>query len=216
MSEETLTQKLPPPPPENADADTNVISATESGTASELEQPTNQELLAQNAEQTPSSTNADSTDELKEALQSTVENGSTRPEPLNQLNSTSQNVEQALRTLASDNSEVKLKIGAQMLYLYCMNISKNPTVPRYRKIYTNNSTFQKKVGNLSGAEDLLCAVGFAKKANFFEYEQPNGPSPETQSSLDLALVALDMMRKSNAIEKETQNMETDATISKEE
>jgi hypothetical protein len=104
-------------------------------------------------------------------------------------------VEQALKTLSSTNGDEELKVGAQMLYLYCMNISKNPTIPRYRKIYTNNSTFQKKVGILNGAKELLCAVGFIEKTNFFEWANPSDTSMETEASLDLALVALDMMRK---------------------
>lgn len=106
----------------------------------------------------------------------------------------SHDVEQALRILSNENNESELKVGAQMLYLYCMNISKNPTVPRYRKIYTNNNTFQNKVGNLRGADELLSSVGFTKKTNFYEWAQPNDSSG-AQTSLDLALVALDMMRK---------------------
>ncbi|KAL7480466.1 hypothetical protein ACHAW6_006161 [Cyclotella cf. meneghiniana] len=105
-------------------------------------------------------------------------------------------VEEALKTLSSTNGDEELKVGAQMLYLYCMNISKNPTIPRYRKIYTNNSTFQKKVGILNGAKELLCAVGFVEKTHFFEWANPTDTSMETEASLDLALVALDMMRKS--------------------
>ena len=108
-----------------------------------------------------------------------------------------QDLEQALKILSSKNSQDEVKVGAQMLYLYCMNISKNPTVPRYRKIYTNNSTFQKKVGILQGADQLLCSVGFEKKTNFYEWTKTNASSMETQSALDLALVALDMMRKGN-------------------
>ena len=120
---------------------------------------------------------------------------SIEPESCTASNTSAQDLEDALKILSSKNSEDEIKIGAQMLYLYCMNISKNPTVPRYRKIYTNNSTFQKKVGNLQGADQLLCSVGFEKKTNFYEWTKTNEPSMETQSALDLALVALDMMRK---------------------
>lgn len=52
-----------------------------------------------------------------------------------------------------------------------------------------------KVGNLKGAKDLLCAVGFVEKKNFFEWDKPFVDTTETQSSLDLAIAALDMMRK---------------------
>ena len=79
-----------------------------------------------------------------------------------------------------------------MLYLYCKNLSKNPTVPRYRKIYTNNNSFKKKVGNLVGAKEFLSALGFVERANFFEWSET---SPGTQSQLDFALVALEQIQK---------------------
>jgi hypothetical protein len=201
VNKEASTEQQPPP--ENADTDLNARDLSEAG---EPEQPTDQELITQNAEQTVRCTSADNTGKHEETSPLAEENDSTQPQP--QSKARSPNVEDALRLLASENNESELKVGAQMLYLYCMNISKNPAVPRYRKIYTNNSTFQKKVGSLIGAEDLLCAVGFAKKTNFFEYEQPNGTSSEMQSSLDLALVALDMMRKGNNLEKESQSIES--------
>ncbi|EED93320.1 predicted protein [Thalassiosira pseudonana CCMP1335] len=98
---------------------------------------------------------------------------------------TSEDLDEAIRSLSNKNDTNELKAGAQMLYLYCLNISKNPTVPRYRKIYTNNNSFQKKVGNLVGAKELLSAVGFVERTNFFEWTQSDDDS-ETKSRLDFA------------------------------
>jgi len=58
------------------------------------------------------------------------------------------NLEDALRMLATSNNANDLKVGAQMLYLYCRNIAKNPTVPRYRKLYTNNDNYRNKCNGI--------------------------------------------------------------------
>lgn len=123
------------------------------------------------------------------------EDAITDPQP------TSEDLEEAIRSLSNKNDTNELKAGAQMLYLYCLNISKNPTVPRYRKIYTNNNSFQKKVGNLVGAKELLSAVGFVERTNFFEWTQSDDDS-ETKSRLDFALVALEMMRSGTQLKED--------------
>jgi hypothetical protein len=117
-------------------------------------------------------------------------------------------LDDALRKLVSSNDINDLKVGAQMLYLYCRNISKNPSVPRYRKIYTNNSNFRNKVGNLIGARDFLVAVGFVERPerNLFEWSQfPPSPGSDkdddgtgSSSKLDFALVALELMKNGKA------------------
>lgn len=118
-------------------------------------------------------------------------------------------LEDALRTLATNNDAQTLKVGAQMLYLYCRNISQNASVPRYRKIYTNNNTFRSKVGNLVGAKDFLMAVGFVEhaKENLYEWseQQAGGDGGENidteamiKSKLDFALVALELMKNGGA------------------
>ena len=106
-------------------------------------------------------------------------------------------LEDTIKTLGSSaNSVDDLKVGAQILYLYCLNISKNPTVPRYRKIYTNNNTFRKKVGVLVGAKEFLSAVGFVERTNFFEWSQSttDDTSLASKSRLDFALVALELLK----------------------
>ena len=77
--------------------------------------------------------------------------------------SADEQLEGALATLANSNDASDLKAGAQMLCLYCLSMSKNPSVLRYCKIYTNNATFKKKVGNFVGARELLIVVGFEER-----------------------------------------------------
>lgn len=116
---------------------------------------------------------------------------------ISDINQSSKELEEALRSLSQNNETEELKIGAQMLYLYCKNLSKNPTVPRYRKIYTNNNSFKSKVGNLVGATDFLFALGFVERTNFFEWLPSNNieTSSDTKSQLDFALVALEILQK---------------------
>ena len=111
------------------------------------------------------------------------------------VNDKSEDLEKVLQVLSSQNKAEELKVGAAYLYLYCKNLSKNPTVPRYRKIYTNNNSFKSKVGNLVGASDFLFALGFVERSNFFEWSPSNETSSNTKSQLDFALVALDLLQK---------------------
>jgi hypothetical protein len=189
------------------DGDNNIENRTEIADV-EPQQSNQSEPITQDAQQIQDPASKANNNSDKEHETSLIVAGESAKDVSNasdqcdEQKSNTQDVEQALRTLSKNNSEEDLKVGAQMLYLYCMNISKNPSVPRYRKIYTNNSTFQKKVGNLDGADELLCSVGFVKKTNCYEWTKPNDSSMETQSSLDLALVALDMLRTGTKDEKE--------------
>ena len=112
--------------------------------------------------------------------------------------SSHKNLEDSLRILATSNNANDLKVGAQMLYLYCRNIAKNPSVPRYRKLYTNNDNYRNKVGNLVGATEFLVAVGFIERPanNMFEWSSTDDDTDvdATRSKLDFALVALEMMK----------------------
>ena len=100
-----------------------------------------------------------------------------------------------------------------MLYLYCLNISKNPTVPRYRKIYTNNNTFRNKVGKLLGAKEFLSSVGFVERTNCFEWDQGTDDAA-VKSRLDFALVALELLKNGTAKPKvEDDNEQANDTVS---
>jgi len=131
----------------------------------------------------------------------------------NETAQTNDQLEEALKTLANNNTPEDLKVGAQMLYLYCLNISKNPSVPRYRKIYTNNKTFRDKVGNLVGATDFLSAVGFVGRTTHFEWApQSEDASLVTKSRLDFALVALELMKNGSKVNEESKPKEEESVV----
>ena len=67
---------------------------------------------------------------------------------------------EAILRLVRDNAEAARRTGSQLLYLYTVNVASHPRVPRYRKIFTSNESFQKHVAGLRGASELLEAVGF--------------------------------------------------------
>ena len=54
--------------------------------------------------------------------------------------------------------------GIQSLYLFTLNISRQPHVPRYRRIYCDNEHYRNHVIPLCGASELLLAVGFVPSA----------------------------------------------------
>jgi len=81
----------------------------------------------------------------------------------------------AVRRLAQENDTTALRVGAQLLYLYVINVSSHPHVPRYRKIFTSNESFQ-KVNRLVGGKDLLLAVGFVEQDKCLEWQ----PADESQ------------------------------------
>ena len=119
-----------------------------------------------------------------------------------------QQLEGAIKTLSTKNDNINdLKAGSQMLYLYCLNISKNPTVPRYRKIYTNNNTFRNKVGKLLGAKEFLSSVGFVERTNCFEWDQGTDDDGMIKSRLDFALVALELLKNGTVKTKIEENNE---------
>lgn len=82
-------------------------------------------------------------------------------------------VARALRKLVLKNDLVPLRVGSQLLYLYTINLSSHPNIPRYRKIFTTNESFQ-KVDNLNGGRDILHAVGFQDKDNSLVWQPANG------------------------------------------
>jgi hypothetical protein len=79
----------------------------------------------------------------------------------------------ALRTLVKENVDnlVALRTGAQMLYLYMVNLSSHLHVPRYRKIYIQDK-FTQRVDSLTGGRDVLLAVGFQEFPKYLEYHGP--------------------------------------------
>jgi hypothetical protein len=81
------------------------------------------------------------------------------------------------------NERAALKVGAQIMFLYVNNLSNNPHVPKYRKLFTSTENFQ-KVDKLSGARDFLYSLGFCSRDKYLEWSPPPPQSSvgdETQS-----------------------------------
>lgn len=78
-------------------------------------------------------------------------------------------VASALRQLVLENNATPLRVGAQLLYLYAVNLVTHPAIPRYRKIFTANESFQ-RVDTLKGGRELLRAVGFKDGDKALEWE----------------------------------------------
>jgi hypothetical protein len=95
----------------------------------------------------------------------------------------------ALQTLSfTTTTNTNNKAGINMLYLYLRNLSNHPTVPRYRKIYTNNATYSKNVVLLDGGKELLKSVGFEEFASFLEWNDGEDDDGEEGGENRLALV----------------------------
>ncbi len=98
--------------------------------------------------------------------------------------------------LIEKNNTSSLKSGSQLLYLYLANLSGKPDNRRYRKIFTSNESFR-KVENLVGGRELLCAVGFVEDEGVLEWV-PTGCTDEEISALILvkeAAAALGVLKK---------------------
>mmetsp|Transcript_6797 Transcript_6797/g.9753 ORF Transcript_6797/g.9753 Transcript_6797/m.9753 type:complete len:941 (+) Transcript_6797:55-2877(+) len=95
-------------------------------------------------------------------------------------------LQDALCSMKELNETIALKTCCQMLYLYVSNLSANPNSKQYQKIYTKNSTFKKKVGNVKFAKDVLLSVGFVDEGSFFLWKKEdncNGDSANGDVSL---------------------------------
>jgi hypothetical protein len=105
---------------------------------------------------------------------------------------------QALRRLAHENAPDALRAGAKILYLYVNNLANHPRVPRYRKIFTSNETFQ-KVDTLTGGRDLLLAVGFTDSTtgNCLEWYIPEEEETGCLELLKTAAAALKVLQSSS-------------------
>ena len=95
------------------------------------------------------------------------------------------NLRQAVINLIRENTDdpAMLKTGAQIMFLYVNNLTKNPHVPRYRKVFTSNESFQ-KVDKLKGARAFLFSLGFVPKNNNKLLEWPPPPQEQTNDNED--------------------------------
>lgn len=114
----------------------------------------------------------------------------------------------AIEQLVLDNDSIALKEGVQFLYLYILNLSNHPHVPRYRKIYTSNESFQ-KVGTLNGGKELLLALDFIEESDNLLAWKPVENEQQSVKKLTEALAALSIL-KSTTMDQEKQSMAVSA------
>lgn len=122
----------------------------------------------------------------------------------------------AVRSLVEENERSNLLIGAQLLYLYVINLSSHPRVPRYRKIFTSNESFQ-KVDRLTGGRDFLLALGFVERGKYLEWmPAPVAPSPDDLAALkekeDTYLALLEEAASALSVIKSPGHKATDAVM----
>jgi hypothetical protein len=106
----------------------------------------------------------------------------TSSEPKSSMNEsvgTADRLAVAISLLAMENELTKMRVGAQLLYLYVVNLASHPRVPRYRKIFTSNDSYQKNVAQLKGSREFLAAVGFVEQetdtsASYWEWSPSGG------------------------------------------
>ena len=102
----------------------------------------------------------------------------------------------AIQQLVLDNDNTTdLHSGCQVLYLYVTHLSSHPHVPRYRKIYTSNGSFQ-KVEKLAGGLELLQAVGFVNRDGYLEWQPEH--EPEATKALQAASAALSTLKSNTS------------------
>ena len=89
-------------------------------------------------------------------------------------------VASALRQIVLENDITAVRVCAQMLYMYTINLANQPGIPRYRRIFTSNESFG-RVDKLKGGREVLRAVGFQDRDNVLEWE----PGEEEERYLSL-------------------------------
>lgn len=62
-----------------------------------------------------------------------------------------------------------VKEGCGSLIMYVNNLHENPTMPRYRRVSTNNTTFKSFVAPLPNHEKILSSIGFNLCGSVYEY-----------------------------------------------
>jgi len=127
-------------------------------------------------------------------------------------NSQNQVLSSALKHLVKENTMEQVQSCAQMLFMYTTNLSSNPNVPRYRKVYTRNSTFKNKVDNVEGARNVLISVGFVDQGSYLEWKGDEA-NAETMvdSSVNLlkeAAEALSLLKNGKQLNDNNVDMET--------
>lgn len=94
---------------------------------------------------------------------------------------------EASTTVEKQPQTADLAAACELLVMYINNILKNPSVPRYRRVSTTNSSYMKSLLPVEAqAVRVLHAVGFVKKAEstYYEYSWHSLPAAASGSSVD--------------------------------
>lgn len=121
------------------------------------------------------------------------------------------NPHEAIEALQKDNDTTtpSFQESIRMLYLYLNNLKQNPTISRYRKIYTLSDSFQKNIPPLKQyGMELLEMVGFMK-----DKTNPSWLEIQDEKEIDLDILqlilndlsALLSSSSSNGSEKDSNN-----------
>jgi len=159
-----------------------------------------------------STTNANKITPEEQETESIDNQGDTSPLLSNHDNK-NQDLSSALEYFVKENTIEQVQSCAQMLYMYAMNLSSNPDLPRYRKVYTNNTTFKKKVDTVKGARNILIAVGFVDQGSYFEWKGDE-IIPDTMGETSITLLkqaaeALSLLKHGNQLNNETVGVKTE-------
>jgi hypothetical protein len=132
-------------------------------------------------------------------LQTTTQPQQETPSPITLLR-------QGIQRLALETDNIAdLQSGCQVLYLYVIHLSSHPHVPRYRKIFTSNHSFQ-KVEKLPGAVELLLAVGFVQFKGYLEWRPEN--EQEALKTLQIASAALTILKRTSSLNEGSNNVQS--------
>lgn len=118
--------------------------------------------------------------------------------------SSSTSLREVMERLVLENDIADLQSGCQVLYLYVVHLSSHPHVPRYRKIFVANASFQ-KVEKLTGGVDVLLSVGFVENdAGYLEWQPEN--EQEAVKTLQEAAAALSILKSNNSNEQTQEDL----------
>lgn len=91
------------------------------------------------------------------------------------------------KSIASLENDEAFKKSCGALTMYVRNVLDNPTLPRYRKITTTNSSFRTLVEPLTGYVEVFNAIGFRSSgtgASNFEWSwQSEAPQPDAKDAV---------------------------------
>jgi hypothetical protein len=102
------------------------------------------------------------------------------PANTNNINhgSNSNALSQALQSMKTNHDATTYKTAVQTLSKIINNIVQNPMEEKYRKMKKNNAAYQKRLGSLSNAHDVMISIGFQlQNPNAEEAEYVLVPSP---------------------------------------